>query len=84
MSLKTNTSELKTTITGAVMSILALIYFGLPYFSEYELWEVNNWYLGVLGIGGIMLILAPDKLIGVAFGWIGRLLNTSDTAKKQD
>lgn len=64
--------ELKTTVTGIVLFILGLVYFGLPYFHATELWEVNNLYLGIMLGGGVLLILAPDKIIDFAFSWLNR------------
>jgi len=65
-----NLKELKTTITGSILIVLDLLYFALPYFSEKELWEINNMYV-VVGLGvGLGLLLAPDRLINFIFGWL--------------
>jgi len=65
-----NLKELKTTITGAVLILFTVMYFVLPYFSEKELWEIDNMYVGV-GLGvGVGLILAPDRLVDFIFGWL--------------
>lgn len=67
-----NLKEIKTTILGALLLIVGLVYFALPYFSENDLWEVNNLYLAFLVVGGILLILAPDKIISFAFSWLNK------------
>lgn len=68
--MKNNLKEIKTTIMGILMFVVGLAYFGMPYFSEKDLWEVNNLYLGFLVVGGILLLLAPDDIIRILLGWI--------------
>lgn len=65
-----NLKEIKTTILGSLLIIFGVMYFAMPYFSERELWQVNNLYLGSLFIGGILLLLAPDRMLDFAFGWL--------------
>lgn len=70
--MKNNLKEIKTTIMGILMFVLGLAYFGMPYFSEKELWEVNTMYLAFLIVGGILLLLAPDDIISIVLGKLRR------------
>jgi hypothetical protein len=62
--------ELKTTITGVILFVFGVVYFAFTYFSDRELWEVNNLYLAAMIGGGVLLILAPDRMIDFVFGWM--------------
>jgi uncharacterized membrane protein YqhA len=70
MSVKSNITELKTTLTGLIIVIMSVAYFAMPYFSENELWEPNKLYAAIASGIGFLLIIAPDKILTIAFGWL--------------
>ena len=70
--MKNNLKEIKTTILGSLLIVVGLAYFALPYFSDRELWEVNNIYLSVCFIGGILFLVAPDRIVNWAFKWMDK------------
>lgn len=65
-----NFKEIKTTIIGLLVWIITGIYFLLPYFSDRKLWEVEHYEVGIGFIGGLLLMLAPDRFIDFVFGWL--------------
>lgn len=65
-----NFKEIKTTIIGFVLWIIAGLYFGLPYFSEKDLWETNNIWVTGMVLGGFLCMLAPDRFLDFLFGWL--------------
>lgn len=70
MSIQTNINDRKTTGIGIFLIALSLFYFLAPFFSARELWETSKLYAGI-GIGlGCLLVIAPDKLLDIAFGWL--------------
>lgn len=71
--MKTNVTDWKTTITGLILLLLGVAYFAAPYFSSKELWEVNSYALSSLLVIGLGLIVAPDKIISIAFDWLSSL-----------
>lgn len=64
---------MKTTILGILLLLLGVGYFTAPYFVP-NLWEVNKWYEIALIVSGVGFIVAPDKMIGVMFGWLQRFI----------
>lgn len=71
--MKANLSDWKTTVTGLILLFLGVGYFVAPYIAHKELWEVNNYALASLLIVGLGLIVAPDKIISIAFDWLSSL-----------
>ena len=70
MSLQSNINDKKTTGIGVFLIVLSLFYFLAPFFSVQELWVASKLYAGI-GIGlGCLLVIAPDKLLEIAFGWL--------------
>lgn len=66
-----NIKEIKTTITGLLIAFGSIAYGALPFLSQRnDLWAVNGWY--VIGgiVCGILLVIAPDRLLSIAFGWL--------------
>ena len=70
--MKSNIKEIKTTITGLLVWIITGFYFLFPYFSDRELWQSEHWEVSCGFIGGLLLILAPDKFLKFLFGWLER------------
>lgn len=67
MALKDNTSIKKnpyTTVIGYVLILVAIALFVIPYFMDLKQ-DVDSFKLAVLGAIGLLLILAPDRLIGI-------------------
>ena len=67
-----NIKELKTTLVGVFVWILTGVYFFTPYFSDRKLWEVAHYEVTIGFLLGIGLILAPDRAIDFAFGWLNK------------
>lgn len=65
-----NFKEIKTTILGLLLWVVDAFYFGLPYFSDKDLWEANTVYEVALFVSGLGLLLAPDNFIQLFFGWL--------------
>lgn len=65
-----NFKEIKTTIIGFLLWVISGLYLGLPYFSEKELWEIDSVYVISLFVGGLALMLAPDRFLDILFGWM--------------
>lgn len=53
-----------TTVIGFIMILAAVALFIIPYFMDLKQ-EVDSFKLTVLGAIGLLLVLAPDKLIGI-------------------
>ena len=68
--MKTNLSEVKTTILGVLCLIVAMLYFALPYFHATDLWDIKEYWLAALVIAGFLLLLAPDKFVNFLFSWM--------------
>lgn len=68
--MKNNIKEIKTTVLGLILIVLGVAYFYMPHFSNKELWEVQTGYLLTLFVGGILLVLAPDRIIDVALNFL--------------
>jgi hypothetical protein len=67
MALKDNASIKKnpiTTIIGLILIVAAVALFVIPYFMDLKQ-EVDSFKLVVLGAIGLLLVLAPDKLIAI-------------------
>jgi hypothetical protein len=67
MALKDNTNIKKnpyTTVIGLILILAAVALFVIPYFMNLKQ-EVDSFKLVVLGAIGLLLVLAPDKLIGI-------------------
>ena len=71
-SISNNFKEVKTTITGVCVWIVTGVYFFMPYFSDRELWEADHYEVVCGFIMGLLLILAPDRLIDFMFGWLNK------------
>jgi len=67
-----NLREIKTTITGFIVWVITVFYFITPYFSDRELWESKHYELIGGFIIGLLLLLAPDRLINFMFGWLNK------------
>ena len=65
-----NFKEIKTTIVGLLLLVGDAVYFGMPYFSDKELWEPNTLYEVGMFASGLMLLLAPDNFIQLFTGWL--------------
>lgn len=65
-----NIFDIKTTISGLFIVIMAVLYFVAPYFSDRELWEPSKLYAAIAAGIGFLLIIAPDKILTIAFGWL--------------
>jgi CDP-diglyceride synthetase len=52
----------KTTILGFIFLLIGLGLYCIPYFMELKQ-EVNHYINGTLICSGIMLVLAPDKVV---------------------
>jgi hypothetical protein len=70
--MKNNIREIKTTITGIVVWIITGLYFAMPYFSDRDLWESEHWEVTAGFIIGLGLIIAPDRFLKWAFGWLAK------------
>jgi hypothetical protein len=70
-----NVKELKTTIIGLIIWVATGLYFVTPYFSERELWEIDNIYVISGVVAGLLLLLAPDKFVTFLFGWLSKKTN---------
>ena len=70
--MRKNVKEIKTTIIGLLVWIISGLYFALPYFSDKDLWEVERYEVSIGFVGGLLLILAPDRLLDFLFGWLNK------------
>jgi len=70
-----NVKELKTTIIGLIIWVATGLYFVTPYFSDKELWEIDNIYVISGVVAGLLLLLAPDKFVTFLFGWLSKKTN---------
>lgn len=71
MKLIKNSKELKTTIIGLLILTGNCVYSLFPYLSDKEgLWEVNSTYVIAAIVIGTLLILAPDRILNIVFGWL--------------
>jgi hypothetical protein len=68
----TNIKEIKTTIIGLLVWIITGLYFAMPYFSEKELWQPDHYEVVIGFVGGLLLLLAPDRFITFLFGWLNK------------
>jgi hypothetical protein len=74
MSIETNIKDKKTTYSGVFLIALAILYF-VPAklifaFTEIEIWETSKFYAGGMIGAGLLLILAPDSILGFADRWL--------------
>lgn len=69
---KNNIKEIKTTIIGLIIWSVTGAYSVMPYFSDRELWEVDHYYAVSGFIGGLLLLLAPDRFVSFLFGWLNK------------
>ena len=67
-----NFKEIKTTVIGLIIWIVTGFYFAMPYFSEAELWKPDMYGVVVGIVGGMLMLLAPDRLITFLFGWLNK------------
>ena len=67
-----NLKEIKTTVIGVLVWIITGAYFFTPYFSDRELWVPEHYEVTVGFIGGLLLLLAPDRFIEFLFGWLNK------------
>jgi len=67
-----NFKEVKTTIIGSLLWVITGIYFFLPYFSDRELWIAEHYEVMSGFIGGLLLMLAPDRFVDFLFTWLNR------------
>lgn len=75
--------EIKTTVTGVIIWTATALYFALPYFkSEKELWEVNSIWVASGIIVGLLLIVAPDKIIDTLSGGAKNFVSKFTTKKQ--
>lgn len=66
-----NLKEWKTTAIGLALWIMTGFYFFMPYFSDRQLWEPEHYEVGFGVISGLILLIAPDRLIDFLFTWRG-------------
>lgn len=71
-SISNNLKEWKTTVSGFLVWIVTGVYFFMPYFSDRDLWEVNHYEATGGFIVGLLLILAPDRLVDFLFKWMDK------------
>lgn len=74
MSIESNIKDKKTTYSGVFLIALAKIYF-IPArvilaFTGIEIWETSKLYAGGMIGAGLLLILAPDSILGFADRWL--------------
>ena len=67
-----NLREIKTTIIGLIVWIITGLYFAMPYFSDRELWQSEHYEVACGFIGGLLLLLAPDRFLKFLFGWLDK------------
>lgn len=67
-----NLKEIKTTVIGVLVWIITGVYFFLPYFSDRELWEPQHYEVTFGFLGGLLLLLAPDRFIDFLFAWLNK------------
>jgi hypothetical protein len=65
-----NFKEIKTTVIGFLLWIIAGVYLAMPFFSDKELWEPNSLYVIGLFASGLALMLSPDRFLEILFGWM--------------
>lgn len=74
MSIKTNINEHKTTYSGVFLIALAIFYFVpasiITAFTGVVIWEASKLYAGGMIGAGLLLILAPDSILGFADKWL--------------
>jgi hypothetical protein len=74
MSIETNIKDKKTTYSGIFLIALAILYFVpaklILAFTEVEIWETSKFYAGGMIGAGLLLILAPDSILGFADRWL--------------
>lgn len=74
-----NFKEIKTTIIGFILWVIAGLYFALPYFSEKDLWETNPIWVASLFVAGLLFMAAPDRFISFLFGWLNKKTGGDET-----
>jgi len=67
-----NLKEVKTTVSGVLIWVVTGVYFFMPYFSDRELWETEHYEVTSGFMVGLLLILAPDRLIDFLFVWLNK------------
>lgn len=70
--MKNNIKQIKTTVTGIAVWVITGLYFVLPYYSDRHLWQSEHWEVSAGFIGGLLLILAPDRFLRFLFGWLDK------------
>lgn len=74
MSLESNINDKKTTYSGVFLICLSLLYFVpasiILAFTGVTIWEANKLYAGGMIGAGLLLILAPDSILGFADRWL--------------
>lgn len=65
-----NLRQIKTTIIGGVLFLIGLTIFLVEYFTLKEM-AINHYYIPIgFTLGGILFLLAPDRLLDFLFGWL--------------
>lgn len=70
--MKKKLKELKYTILGLSVWVITGVYFFLPYFLEQATWIPLHYEVTGGFIGGLLLMLAPDRFIDFLFNWMNR------------
>lgn len=71
-SISNNFKEIKTTIIGLLMWAITGVYFFMPYFSKQATWTTEHYEVTFGFIGGLLLMLAPDRFIDFLFKWMDK------------
>ena len=64
----------KTTILGFILLLIGIFFYFADFFIDLK-HEVNHWINGSISALGILLILAPDKVITLIGNFFNNVLN---------
>lgn len=65
-----NLNEIKSTIIGLVLFIISAAFFAVN-FKSLNTFQISDLYVpGTIGLVGMLLVLAPERLIDFLFGWM--------------
>ena len=70
--MKNNLGEIKTTVICVAIWVITGFYFALPYFHEKDVWQPETYAVLMGFIGGLLLLLAPNRFVDFLFKWLDK------------